>query len=389
MKNSMKVLLVGSLIAGGAQAATVNGFDIGAYGFIKASAMYADSALASYNNINLSAPTHAVAQTRSFDKTSRMSFQTQQSRVGVTFTKEKLSGKLEFDFIDFNKSSPTTQMNPRVRIAAVTYQLENNDKIIIGQDWDLFSPVTTYTFDYVGLYFMAGNVGFMRQQAQYIKTAGNYELGAAVGMAGNNPGVTDTDLELGKSPTYSVRVARKLTDGRLGLSAIYSTLHFNQTATAPTVSKDSYGYNAFYEQKVGSWNIKSEAYYGQNLANLGSLSIGKGTATSTVREFGGTLTAQYVMDEFQTIFGGVGLAKIDNKGQLTPFTPNPASTTTAITQPGVNSNFLSRVGYEYKVTPDLSWLSEVSRYETDSKLSDNKYQLNIAYSVESGIQFRF
>lgn len=389
MKNGYRILLAGSLIAGGAQAASVNGFEIGAYGFIKASAMYADSALASYNNINLSAPTHAVAQTRPQDKTSRMSFQTQQSRVGVTFSKEKLSGKMEFDFIDFNKSSPTTQMNPRVRIAAITYQRENGDKIVVGQDWDLFSPVTSYTFDYVGLYFMAGNTGFMRQQAQYLKTVGDWEFGGAVGMAGNNPGVTDTDLELGKSPTYALRATRKLTDGRMGVSAIYSTLHFNTTTTSPQVSRDSYGYNAFYEQKVGSFNIKSEAYYGQNMANIGTLAIGKGTALANAKEFGGTLTAQYIVNETDSFFGGVGLAKIDGKAQLTPFAPNPASSTAAITAPGVASKFLSRVGYEYKVTPDLSWLSEVSRYETDSKLSDNKYQLNVAYSVETGMQFRF
>lgn len=390
MKNSLKILLAGSLVTFGAQAATVNGFEIGAYGFIKASAMYADQGLASYNNINLSAPTHAMAQTRDQDKTSRMSFQTQQSRVGVTFTKDNLSGKMEFDFVDFNKSSPTTQMNPRVRIAAVTYAIDSSSKVIMGQDWDLFSPVTTFTFDYVGLYFMAGNVGFMRQQAQYLKTVGDWEFGGAIGMAGNNPGVTDNDLELGKSPTYSGRISHSLKDGRIGVSAIYSTLHFNNTSTSPTVSRDAYAYNAFYEQKVGSWNIKSEAYYGQNLANIGSLAIGKGTALNSVKEYGGTLTAQYVVDEKQTYFGGVGLARIDGKSQLTPFSFNAGTAPNlSINNPGVASNFLSRVGYEYKVTPDLSWLSEVSRYETDSKLSDNRYQLNVAYSVESGIQFRF
>lgn len=390
MKTYLKILVAGSLITGGAHAASVNGFDIGAYGFIKASAMYADQALGSYNNINLSAPTHAVAQTRNQDKTSRMSFQTQMSRVGVTFSKDKLSGKMEFDFIDFNKSSPTTQMNPRVRIASVTYAIDGTSKVIIGQDWDLFSPVTSFTFDYVGLYFMAGNTGFMRQQAQYLKTVGDWEFGGALGMAGNNPGVTDNDLEIGKSPTYSARISRSLTNGRVGVSGIYSTLHFNNTNASATVSKDAYAYNAFYEQKVGSWNIKSEAYYGQNLANLGALSIGRGTALNSVKEYGGTLTAQYIHDEVQTIFGGVGLARIDGKSQLPAFSFNAGTAPNlSINNPGVSSNFVSRVGYEYKLTPDLSWLTEVSRYETDSKLTDDKYQLNVAHSLESGIQFRF
>jgi hypothetical protein len=382
---SRQLLIAGLTLASSltATAASVNGFDIAAYGFVKSSAMYADKALASYNNINLSAPTHAVAQTRPQDKTSRFSFQTQQSRIGTTLTKENILTRLEFDFIDFSKSSPTTQMNPRVRIASVTYTWGNNNKVIIGQDWDMFSPVTSYTFDYVGLYFMAGNTGFMRQQAQYLKTVGDWEYGAALGMAGNNPGVTDADLELGKSPTYSGRITRKLTDGRIGVSAIYSTLHYS---TSNNSTRDAYGYNAFYEQKHGSFLVKSEAYFGQNLSNLGTLSIGKGTNTTNVKEYGGTLTGQYILNEFQSVFGGVGLAKIDNKSELTPFTL-PASG--VISAPGVKSNFLSRVGYEYKVTPDLSWLSELSRYETASKLSDNQYQLNIAYSMETGIQLRF
>ncbi len=65
---------------------------------------------------------------------------------------------------------------------------------------DRCSPTTAYTYDIVGLYFLAGNTGFMRQQAQYLKTVGTWEFAVALGMAGNNPGVTDNDLELGKSP---------------------------------------------------------------------------------------------------------------------------------------------------------------------------------------------
>lgn len=374
-------------ISGFSTAATVNGFDLSAYGFIKASAMYTTEGVASYNNINMSAPTHAVAQTRSQDKTSRMSFQTQQTRAGVRMKKgENLSAQFEFDFIDFNKSSPTTQMNPRVRIAAVTYAWDNQ-KVIIGQDWDLFSPVTTYTFDYVGLYFLAGNTGFMRQQAQYLYTLGNWELGGALGMAGNNPGVTDSDLELGKSPTYALRLTRKLEFGRVGISGIYSRLSYNQTTTAPTSTHDAYAGNAFYEHQHGKISIKSEAYYGQNLANIGALSIGKGTATSDAREYGGTLTGTYAIAENQNLFGGVGFAKIDNRSELAPFVLN--ATTNLITSPGIARNFLTRFGWEYKVTPDFSWISEVSRYETQSKLAANQYQLNTVYGLESGVQLRF
>ena len=386
----MKKILVPTLAllaTASASAATMNGFDLTPYGFLKASAMYTTEGLASYNNINLSAPTHAVAQTRSQDATSRMSFQTQQTRAGVNLKKgEQLSAKFEFDFIDFNKSSPTTQMVPRVRLASVTYAWDNK-RVIIGQDWDLYSPVTSYTFDYVGLYFLAGNTGFMRQQAQYLEQHGNWEFGAALGMAGNNPGTVDSDLELGKSPTYALRATRKIQDGRVGVSGIYSRITFNETTAVPKKTTDSYAGNVFYEQLLGKLSLKSEAYYSQNLANIGSLAIGKGTSTGNAKEFGGTLTATYAIRDNQNIFGGAGLAKMDNRSELAPFVLN--GTTNTITAPGIASNFLTRVGWEYKITPDFSWLSELSRYETESKIADNKYQTNIVYGLESGIQLRF
>ncbi len=219
--------------------------------------MYADKALSSYNNINLSAPTNATAQTRSQDKTSRMSFQAAQSRIGAYVGKENVKGHLEFDFIDFAKSSPAQQMVPRVRIAAISYKWGDGNRINIGQDWDLFSPTTAYTYDIVGLYFLAGNTGFMRQQAQYLKTTGAWEFAAALGMAGNNPGVTDNDLELGKSPTYSGRITRQLDNGKVGVSAIYSTLHYVADGENGT-SHDSYGANAFYEKGISNVMIKAD-----------------------------------------------------------------------------------------------------------------------------------
>jgi hypothetical protein len=389
MKKLISALVLTSLPAA-TMAVTVNGFEATAYGFLKASSMYSTQGLASYNNINMSAPTNAMGRlsTRPQDKTSRMSFQTQQTRMGVNLKKgDNLTAKFEFDFIDFNKSSPTTQMNPRVRIASVTY-VNGNHKMIIGQDWDLFSPVTSYTFDYVGLYFLAGNVGFMRQQAQYLYSAGEWELGGALGMAGNNPGVVDGNLETSKSPTYALRATRKIgPKGRVGVSGIYSRLTYNQPTENGT-THDSYAGNAFFENVWERFELKSEAYYGQNLANIGALSIGRGTQTSNVKEYGATLTGYYRIIDRNSLFGGLGVARIDNSGRLQPLTVGTA-TANVIANPGIRSNFLARVGWEFKVTEDLSWMTEVSRYETKSKIADNRYQGNIAYGLETGVQLRF
>ena len=381
MKNSANLLLLASLISPTAYASSINGFDISFSGFIKTSANAADAGLASFNNINMTAPTHAVAQKRPQDKSSRFSFQTQQTRIGSTLTKNNVMGKVEFDFVDFSKSSPTTQMVPRVRIALMSYTFEDY-RVQVGQDWDLYSPVNQFTFNHVGNYFMAGNTGFMRQQAQVHRKSGDWETSFALGMAGSNPGVSDADLELGKSPTYAGRVTKNLKDGKIGVSAIYTTLNYERTNNS---RRDSYGYNFFYDKKYGAITVRTEAYYGQSLANIGTLAIGKGTNTRNVREWGGVSTLQYNLTDTKMIFGGAGLTKADNKSEVTAF----SLVDNVITNPGVRSNFVSRVGYEWKLTSDLSWISEVTRFETQSKINDDKYETQLVYSLESGFQLRF
>ena len=395
MKKLLPLLVLSVPFA--SQAASLNGFDLTAYGFIKASAMYSTQGLASYNNINMSAPTSAAANpsSRPQDKTSRLGIQTQQTRFGMNMKKgDNLSAKFEFDLIDFSKSSPTTQMVPRVRIAAVTYAIDSNQKIVIGQDWDMFSPVTSYTFDYVGLFFNAGNTGFMRQQLQYLNTQGEWEFGGALGLAGNNPGVQDSNLETAKSPSYAARASRKIgPKGRTGISAIYARLKYDQAnvTTDNNSTHDSYGFNAFYENVWEKFEMKAEAYYGQNMNNIGTLAIGKGNARNDVKEYGAMVTGYYRLIDRHALFGGTGIARVDNQTSLPNYAigTSTVGTNGIISAPGIRGNWLTRIGWDFRVTEDLSWMAEVSRYETQNKLSATHMQNNIAYGLETGIQLRF
>lgn len=374
--NIKKLIIVSSLfLTHNLCAKTVNGFDTDIYGWIRASAIYSSGGVASFNNTNAVAPTHAAARTNVKDESSRLSFQTQQSRIGTTLKKQDILARLEFDFVDFNKATPTTQMVPRVRIASVTYGWENQ-KVIIGQDWDLFSPTAAFTYNYVGNYFLAGNAGFMRQQLQYLRTEGDYELGGAIGLANSNPTANEGDTELSRSPSYAARISKKLENGKIGLSGIYAHLSYKTTNLAST---DAYGVNAFYEKTFGLLAVRSEAYFGQNLANLGALTLGKGTGEVDVKEYGAYASAQYKLSEKNFIFGGAGIAMVDNRSEIPSV---PAS-------PAIRKNFLTRFGWEYRIQEDFSWITEVSRYDTTSKLADNRYQLNIVGSLESGIQLRF
>ncbi|WP_408098658.1 hypothetical protein ACJVC5_07025 [Peredibacter sp. HCB2-198] len=392
-----KILTTVTLLSTGlANAATLQGFDATVYGFIKASAIYSTEAVGSFNNTNMSAPTHALVDTGA-NRESRLSFQTAQSRIGAILKKgENLSGKIELDFVDFAKSSPTTQMNPRVRIAAVTYSWGNN-KVIVGQDWDLFSPVTGYTFDIVGMYFKAGNSGFMRQQAQYLKTIGDWELGGAVGLSAANPSVSDVDTEYGKAPTYALRLTRKLEAGRVGLSGIYGRIDlYNPNATSSSNPSplnpngrhhESYGANFFFEKNIGLLGLKAEAYYGQNMDNLGTLTLSRAVNGVDVKEYGGFLSAQYQVIEKNFVFGGVGISKIDNPADM----QNAEVATTPATPPSnlLSSNSVLRIGWEYRVTEDFSWISELSRFATDTKVTDNNYNYAAADVIETGVQLRF
>ena len=388
-----KLLLTLSVLSSGiGHAATLNGFDATVYGFLKASAIYSTDAVGSFNNTNMSAPTQAMPEDATLaNKTSRFSFQTAQSRIGTILKKgENLSGKIELDFIDFAKSSPTTQMNPRVRIAAVTYSWENN-KVILGQDWDLYAPVNGYTFDIVGMYFKAGNSGFMRQQAQYLKTLGDWELGGALGLSSANPGNIDADTELSKAPTYALRLSRKIENGRFGISGIYSRINLENPSSTPANPNgrhhESYAVNTFFEKNVGLVGLKAEAYYGQNMDNLGTLTLSRAVNGKDLKELGGFLSAQYQVIDRNYIFGGVGLAKIDNRSEMA----NAAVVTLPVTPISnqMSSNTVARVGWEYRVTEDFSWISELSHFSSEYKLADNKYKTSTAQVIETGVQLRF
>ena len=102
-----------------------------------------------------------------------------------------------------------------------------------------------------------------------------------------------------------------------------------------------------------------------------------------VKEYGATLTLSHKVIPKHVPFGGLGIARVDNKNAISHYS------STAPVFPGVRNNFLMRAGWEYKVTDDFSWISELSRYETTTKLPANNYQTNIATSVETGIQLRF
>src|SRR5690606_21072894 len=132
--------------------------------------------------------------------------QVQQSRAGVNITQDDVFGNLEFDFINFAQSSPTTESRPRLRRALVGYSVNESNKIQIGQDWDTFSPSKPNTLDYVGLFFNAGNTGFMRQQIKWTYAQDSLKSELSIGMPGKNPSPEYNQIETTSIPVIAYAI---------------------------------------------------------------------------------------------------------------------------------------------------------------------------------------
>jgi hypothetical protein len=380
--NKAALVIGGLLLLVNAMASPARQFDITLDGFIKAATIFADTPLASYRNLNLTAPTHAIPTALIREEGSRLTFQTQQSRFGIAMAKGPTNGRLEFDFVDFSKASPTTQMVPRVRIASITHRA-GAYTIIAGQDWDFFSPIGGVAFNYIGNYYLAGNTGFMRPQLVVMRSENRLEYGLAVGLAAANPGQVDTDVERGKSPSYALRIGYVGDDLRAGLSFIYSDLAFYENGQG---RRDAHGQNIYYEQKFSWGELRSEVYYGQNLANLGTLSLSWGGPEADVREYGGFISGVVPVNERHTLVAGAGIARIDNASALRPFLLRSDE---FIEELGIRENILFRMGYKFIISEDLSWNSEITRFKTVIKLDQSDYRRTNAHTIETGLQLRF
>lgn len=338
------------------------------YGFILPNIIGSTSNLESFSQPNMSAftaagnPLLATSAGRS-----RATFQVAQSRLGLLMgSKQSVQGRLEVDFVDFTKASPTTTALPRLRRATVEYHPDEHNLIVMGQDWDLFSMLHPLDYNFVGHFFEAGSAGFMRQQLTWIHTTTDMELAGSIGLQSANPNTPDSNIELSKFPAFVLRGAYLFGErSRVGLAGIASRLLVDRV-TDQTLP--AYGVKAFSELILadGDLDIRVEVYSGRNLSNLGTLTLGYGSALSDVAEVGGWLTGRYGLTPRAGIFGGFGAAKVLNPSRMLPsYTLSPAGVySLAGTGPGIERNWTARIGAEYKPEPLLSIFTEVAYLNT-------------------------
>ncbi len=326
-----------------------------------------------------------------------LSFQVAQSRFGLTAGTKTVGGKIELDFVQFQMASPVQAGFPRVRQAYVFYEPVEGHQLSVGQMWDTFSPLTSHTFDLVGGLFQAGNTGFMRDQIAYRMDLSRLELTAAVGMPAQNTSAQLSPLEYGLVPTFALRVAYKK-KGELyaGLSGIVT-----EVGITKDLSRTAGGANGFVDATFGPVNLRAEAFAGQNLNNLGLLTLSQGTLESNVGEVGGWLSAKVKVSSLHALHVLGGVAAVTNPSGMragyTPATVGADGKTTAATRvaangPGIERNIALRAGYSLSPAPGLSFVIEPYVFLTEHKLVAADAALGAnrrAFGVQSGAMYTF
>lgn len=350
------------------------------YATIKPTVIVSGAGVESYSQPNESAVTAAGNPViTTLPTNSRLTFQIAQSRLGVWLNeKGSVRGHVELDFIDFTKASPTVASLPRLRIATIDWMPTPSFTLSAGQDWDLTGPVNPHGSNLVGARFLSGNVGFMRQQVKALGRVGAFELAGAVGLTAANAGAKDGAVELSPIPTFALRASWMVAKGRVGLSGIATSLRLNPGAATERHAFAGGG-TAFADVTFGRTTLRGELTVGQNMANLGMLTLGLG-GPKDVAEWGGFVSARHGITDMHFIYATAGFMHALNRDAVRasysyatmPVEGLPAMSTAALagTGPGILHNMGATLGYELRLNKYLAFLFEGFVLQTEHQLLD-------------------
>ena len=347
-------------------------FSIKPYGFLRAEYTGASNALSSFGNRNSIAPTAAYPVYGDVNTGYRDRFSVAQSRLGIDMkNNERTSGRVEVDFVDFTKGAPTTGALPRLRVAKIEYKVSDTFHVMAGQDWDLFSPLNPYTFNFVGNFFEAGNSGFIRQQVMVENRTESFDIAAGIAGAGVDNTAIDGAVEKTTTPAFELRLTQimnpKMKWGVAGL--IENRTYLSGTSvTSESRTRMIHGLNIFGDFDMGpAFAIRVEAYQGTNLADQNTmLTLAQGSISNSVNEWGGYISAKTQPTERCALFGTFGIAKVTNPDQL--FSYNPATTPpVTATNRGIQENVKAALGTSYHFSIDTQIYFEASRFVTTYK----------------------
>jgi hypothetical protein len=304
-------------------------------------------------------------------------FDVGQSRFGLITNKiPNVTAKVEIDFLGFptaGQATPTVAQFPRLRIAKIDYHFNKEHTLTIGQDWDLFGPLNTHTWNLTGNLFQAGNAAFMRQQLEYRYDGPRFEAGFAIGFIGNNNGPSFGDFEKTSVPTFAIKFGAKFGKSVVGITGIGSVMRFNNpgsTAAMQLAPRDAVFLAGLLYANL--WptkdlNILFEGWMGQNTYNTGLLTLGQGTFANDVQDAGGFISIKQNIGN-QGIYAIAGMAHVLDQTAnpiplayvpaATPYTPGTTGVNRGGAGPGMIRNVHIRLGYEFRPAKGLAWVIE-------------------------------
>ena len=366
----------------------------GIYGFILPTFNVTDSGVDSINNKNNMTAFVAAANPVLALKqgTAASTFQVAQSRFGFDFaTDAQVKGILEFDLMDFTKSSATTTGFPRVRRALIEAPIGNGFTLEAGQDWDLFNGgVHPFTYNYVGHYFESGDSGFMRTQFVIKKQFESSSVSLSAGLPTANTTATENQVELSLIPVITAQAQWKMESIRFGITALGASTYTDSSATNKITSM---GVALFEESssKESGFSTRAKAYCGQNLANIAMLSLSFGRFGNDVYECGGYITPKYDLTPTTGLFVGAGAAYALNPSNVAAaYTQTGSTYSLSSTLPGIQGNVTARIGIDHEISPKVKIFSELAYLWTRHKLLANEVALGInsdtqAFVLQSGL----
>ncbi len=341
------------------------------YGFLLANSTLAINGVDSLGRNNLVAYNSAANPVLAgYPSRTSQSFQVQQSRLGLkAHLEENIEALFEFDFVDLNKSTPAVASAPRLRQAKVSWA-QDAWTFHVGQQWDLFSPLAPTTYNYIGHYFLSGDLGFMRLQAQALYKDGSLEHGVAVGFPTFNNQTQESTPELSRWPTLSLRETVTQDHWTYGASGIIGHLELPSKVRSQT----PFALNVFAQFKDDNDELNFESYYGHNVENLSLQGLSYSANLLKLEEAGAFITARRKLADRHRIFYGLGYAKVLNAQNLSPayslIAGRPTFNLTGGTSTGygIVQNGTARLGYEYLLRKKLTTFIETAFLYTEHKL---------------------
>lgn len=262
------------------------------YGFVSAEMMWADSQLSSFGtlnndpaswNRNMAGFNRVVDESVASNNDAFISGTPQNSRIGFMLDPYDFGGKsftvdgrIEMDFFSGTNMS-IGSIAPRLRRAYAGIG-QTHWRVLVGQEWELFSPLNTATLNIGSNLWTQGNLGFRRPQvrATYMHGIGEGS-GMELAASANLPSNVMTFNDSGNTTCVpmmegSFGYYHKLPAGKLWayISGLYAR-HNNATVGASDVN--NWGVAASLEVPVHKFfKPSAEFQYGYSLGTALSIS---------------------------------------------------------------------------------------------------------------------